>query len=61
MERELQEIRKLLQRIENLLERQHPYIDDLEKELKMVREYMEKHDRREEMRENRSTQETRRF
>lgn len=61
MERELQEIRKLLQRIENILERQHPYIDELEKEVKLVREYMEKHDRREEMRENRNTQDSRRF
>lgn len=61
MERELQEIRKLLQRMENMFERTMPYIDELERELKLVREYLEKHDRREERRDTAASQESRNF
>jgi len=61
MERELQDIKKLLQRMENMFERMIPFIDELERELKLVRGYMEKHDRREERRDTAESQETRRF
>lgn len=61
MERELQDIKKLLQRIENMFERTIPFIDELEKELKLIRNYLEKQDRREERRETAKSQETRGF
>ena len=61
MERELQDIKKLLQRMENIFERAMPFIDELERELKLVRGYLEKHDRREERRDTAAAQASRSF
>ena len=61
MERELSEIKRILSRLENCFERIIPFIDELERELKLVRNLLEKHDRREEVKEARRAEETRRF
>lgn len=61
MDRELAEIKRILQRMENLMERFVPFVDELEKELKLVRSLLERNDRREEIKEARRAEETRKF
>lgn len=56
MERDVAEIRKLVQRLENMFERFIPLVDNVEQELRIMREILEKHDRREEIRENRQVE-----